>query len=179
MNDRVMEGCTSFKSGGIYFRAFWREAGVCRLEMDMASLQASQDETMPPDFVSTFVDRIHDSLEAGKGLCVAKLKLDLSMLTGFERLAVEALNHIPRGRVASYSYLADFIGHSGAFRAVGSAMAKNPLPVIYPCHRVVGKDGHIKGFSAGGGLAAKRILLMNERVAMRDALHVDMGYMLG
>jgi methylated-DNA-[protein]-cysteine S-methyltransferase len=104
--------------------------------------------------------------------------VDLSALTSFERKAVEALCLIPRGRLASYSYLADIIGHSGAFRAVGSAMAKNPLPVIYPCHRVVGKDGHIWGFSAGGGLVAKRIMLLNEQVVMRDALHVDMGFML-
>jgi methylated-DNA-[protein]-cysteine S-methyltransferase len=77
--------------------------------------------------------------------------------TTFQLETWRALSLIPYGTTISYSELARRIGRPDAVRAVGSANGQNPLPIVVPCHRVVGKDGSLTGF--GGGLAAKRMLL--------------------
>lgn len=77
--------------------------------------------------------------------------------TPFERRVWGALREIPYGETTSYGAIADRLGEPGAARAVGRANARNPIPVIVPCHRVIGADGSLTGF--GGGLACKRALL--------------------
>ncbi len=69
---------------------------------------------------------------------------------------------IPRGQVRTYGWVARRIGSPKAARAVGQALGKNPFAPTIPCHRVVGADGSLTGFSAKGGLAAKRRLLKSE-----------------
>ena len=81
--------------------------------------------------------------------------------TVFQRKVLEALQAIPYGETRSYKEVAAAIGKPRAVRAVGAANARNPLPIIIPCHRVIGSDGSLTGF--GGGLAAKRKLLALER----------------
>ena len=68
---------------------------------------------------------------------------------------------IPYGEVVSYGDLAAEVGSPKAFRAVGQACNRNPLPIVVPCHRVVASDGSLGGY--GGGLEAKRTLLALER----------------
>ncbi|MTD15318.1 methylated-DNA--[protein]-cysteine S-methyltransferase [Nakamurella sp. YIM 132087] len=68
-----------------------------------------------------------------------------------------ALTQIPYGETASYGDIAERIGRPGAARAVGSANHVNPLPIVVPCHRVIGADGSMVGF--GGGMERKHILL--------------------
>jgi len=80
--------------------------------------------------------------------------------TAFQRSAWAALQTIPYGQTASYGDIARKIGHPGASRAVGPANHANPIPIIVPCHRVIGTDGSLTGF--GGGLAAKTTLLQLE-----------------
>ncbi len=75
----------------------------------------------------------------------------------FQKLLWQALLEIPFGETTTYRDLAKIIGRPRAIRAVGAANGANPLPIIIPCHRVVGSDGRLTGF--GGGLEAKRILL--------------------
>jgi methylated-DNA-[protein]-cysteine S-methyltransferase len=70
---------------------------------------------------------------------------------------------IPAGETLSYAELADRAGSPKAFRAVGQAMAKNPFPVLVPCHRVLAAGGKLGGFSAPGGTATKVRLLDLER----------------
>ena len=84
------------------------------------------------------------------------LPLDLDG-TDFDRAAWLALAEIPYGETTSYARQAQAIGRPGAFRAVGGANGRNPLPVVLPCHRVIGADGSLVGF--GGGLALKQRLL--------------------
>lgn len=69
---------------------------------------------------------------------------------------------IPQGKTTTYSAIAKKIGHPGAYRAVGNALAKNPFAPDIPCHRVVRKDGKLGGYSAKGGIKAKKNLLMQE-----------------
>lgn len=89
--------------------------------------------------------------------------LDLSFLTAFQEAVLLECARIPRGSVASYAEIARRVGKPGAFRAVGNTMRINPIPIVIPCHRVVGSDG-IGGY--GGGLHVKRQLLALEGVSV-------------
>ncbi len=81
--------------------------------------------------------------------------------TAFQRRVWEALRGIPYGETLSYGDLARRIGNPKACRAVGAANGRNPLPIVVPCHRVIGADGTLTGF--GGGLPIKEQLLDHER----------------
>jgi len=91
------------------------------------------------------------------------LALDLRLTTGFRRDVIAHLPDIEYGHTASYAQVAASAGSPRAVRAVGTACAKNPLPVVVPCHRVVRSDGSIGQYV--GGIDAKRILLDLETVA--------------
>ena len=80
--------------------------------------------------------------------------------TDFQRSVWRELQNIPYGRTISYGELARRIGHSNASRAVGAANGANPIPIVIPCHRVIGANGKLTGF--GGGLALKEKLLAHE-----------------
>jgi methylated-DNA-[protein]-cysteine S-methyltransferase len=80
--------------------------------------------------------------------------------TAFQREVWNALREIAYGRTMSYAELAERIGKPNATRAVGAANGRNPLPIVVPCHRVIGADGSLTGF--GGGLPVKRFLLALE-----------------
>ncbi len=86
--------------------------------------------------------------------------------TEFQRRVWRALTAIPYGRTVSYGELARRIGNPAASRAVGLANGANPLPIIVPCHRVIGADGSLTGF--GGGLPIKRKLLALEGATAED-----------
>jgi methylated-DNA-[protein]-cysteine S-methyltransferase len=81
--------------------------------------------------------------------------------TPFQLDVLRALQDVPYGATISYGELAQRIGRPKASRAVGGANARNPLPIVIPCHRVIGSDGSLVGF--GGGLEIKRKLLDLER----------------
>jgi methylated-DNA-[protein]-cysteine S-methyltransferase len=89
--------------------------------------------------------------------------LTLSRLTPFTRKVLTACGKIPHGKTVSYSQLAGMIGKPRASRAVGSALSKNPIPLIIPCHRVIHSDGSLGNFSAIGGTDTKRKLLALEK----------------
>jgi methylated-DNA-[protein]-cysteine S-methyltransferase len=82
--------------------------------------------------------------------------------TPFQQKVYEALLKIPYGKTASYGEIAAMIGKPKAARAVGQAVNKNPLMIIVPCHRIIGKDGSLTGFN--GGLALKEKLLKIEGI---------------
>ena len=81
--------------------------------------------------------------------------------TDFQKAVWRQLKKIPFGETASYGDVARAVGRPKAFRAVGSANNKNPVPVIIPCHRVIGSDGKLVGF--GGGIWRKQWLLDHEQ----------------
>lgn len=91
------------------------------------------------------------------------LPLDLRLVTGFRLEVVRHLAETGYGRVESYAQVAAATGRPRAVRAVGTACARNPLPVVVPCHRVVRSDGALGGYL--GGAEAKRTLLALERSA--------------
>jgi O-6-methylguanine DNA methyltransferase len=85
-------------------------------------------------------------------------RFDLRGVSEFERAVLLKALEIPRGQVRPYAWIAREIGHPAAVRAVGSALARNPVPVLIPCHRVVRSDGHIGNYALGGSQAKRRIL---------------------
>ena len=91
------------------------------------------------------------------------LPVDLSLAGGFRRLVLTRLRAIDYGRMASYSAIAVAVGNPKAVRAVGTACATNPLPIVVPCHRVVRSDGSIGQYV--GGVNAKQTLLTLEGAA--------------
>jgi methylated-DNA-[protein]-cysteine S-methyltransferase len=92
-----------------------------------------------------------------------ELSLDLRLAHGFRRIVLEHLRQIGYGMTASYGDVATASGSPAAVRAVGTACARNPLPVVIPCHRVVRSDGAIGQYVGGAG--AKRALLDLEAAA--------------
>ena len=86
----------------------------------------------------------------------------LELCPPFQQRALLAEYGIPRGRVSTYSRIAAHLGVPGGARAVGNALAKNPFPIVIPCHRAIRSDGTLGGYQ--GGLAMKRALLVQEGV---------------
>lgn len=137
----------------------WSPAGVSRLVLTREA---------PGDGVSQIpaaVQEIRDRLEtffAGKGHHFRDIAVDLSGVPPFHCSVLKALRDIPSGQVITYGQLALLAGRPGAARAVGQAMARNPIPIILPCHRVVASNGP-GGFSLFGSLDAKEELLRLDR----------------
>lgn len=86
------------------------------------------------------------ALETGK---LGKLPVDLRQLTPFQRTVLEVTSLIPPGEVRPYGWVAKEMGNDGAVRAVGSALGRNPVPIVIPCHRVVRSDGAVGNYAFG------------------------------
>jgi methylated-DNA-[protein]-cysteine S-methyltransferase len=91
------------------------------------------------------------------------LPIDWETMPIFQQTVLKAVSEIPWGQVRTYGEIAQSIGRPKASRAVGGANARNPIPIIIPCHRVVGSNGKLHGYSAPGGLETKAWLLAFER----------------
>jgi methylated-DNA-[protein]-cysteine S-methyltransferase len=139
------------------------DRGLCRISYD------PEPERETDELARTFgvrvlrapreVDRVRRELdEYFEGRRRAfDLPLDLRGRTGFARDILERLARVPYGEVTTYGTLASQAGNPRAARAVGMIMNRNPIPIVLPCHRVVGSTGSLVGY--GGGLDRKRLLL--------------------
>src|SRR6266849_1200253 len=107
------------------------------------------------------VAKIEDQLEGKR-----RMQFDLRGLTPFSQAVLRKTLEIPRGQVRPYGWIAREIGHPAAVRAVGTALANNPIPYFIPCHRVVRTDGVIGNYG-GGGPEAKRNILTLEGVELK------------
>jgi len=112
---------------------------------------AAREHTVPPASIRALVRNL-------KGKPGSDVRFDLRGLSEFERAVLMKALEIPRGEVRPYSWIAREIGRPGAVRATGSVLAKNPVPLLIPCHRVVRSDGTIGAYSLGGA-RNKRALL--------------------
>jgi methylated-DNA-[protein]-cysteine S-methyltransferase len=130
----------------------------------MANLRASvgdAPEVAPPAWVAEAIAKITRYL-AGSDEDLGVIPIDLEGLPPFHGKVYALARSIGRGRTRTYGEVAIAAGSPGGSRAVGQAMAKNPLPLVVPCHRVVGADGKPGGFSAPGGRETKTRLLVLE-----------------
>jgi methylated-DNA-[protein]-cysteine S-methyltransferase len=152
----------------------WNTIGITRFQLPARSaeaternllrrLPAAEPGTPPPEVVEAVsaVKRYFD----GEKTDFSGFQLDLNEQDGFFRQIYDAARRLGWGYTTTYGALAKELGVGPeAARDVGQAMAKNPVPLIIPCHRVLAAGGKIGGFSAPGGSAAKRRMLQLEGV---------------
>ncbi|MBV9822359.1 MAG: methylated-DNA--[protein]-cysteine S-methyltransferase [Actinobacteria bacterium] len=149
----------------------WTEAGIVDVNLPESSPDATRRriagrlagsrEQPPPAAVRQAVRRIAALFDGARD-DLADIELDLSGVPDFHRDVYRVTRGIKPGRTLSYGAIATELGLPGAARAVGRALGHNPCPIIVPCHRVLAADGSMHGFSAHGGVAAKRRMLQAE-----------------
>ncbi|MDA8346841.1 MAG: MGMT family protein [Thermaerobacter sp.] len=133
--------------------SFWLEQGNI-VEVSLGEAEGAQDAP------KAWSKALREHLMGRRRFPV---ELDFSGISPFRSAAMRAAMEIPPGEVATYGEIAERIGHPGAARAVGSAMARNPFVLLVPCHRVVPKAGGLGQYGAGDGQATKAALLEWER----------------
>jgi methylated-DNA-[protein]-cysteine S-methyltransferase len=116
------------------------------------------DESAPSAEAKDVMSRVVRHLEGNAGE-LEPIRIDLEKLTRFRADVYVAARAIPAGKVMTYGELARAAGSPSAARAVGRALATNPIPLVVPCHRVLGGQGDLHGFSAPGGVRTKAVLL--------------------
>jgi methylated-DNA-[protein]-cysteine S-methyltransferase len=123
------------------------------------------------EFDTTFFKTIQEQITAyfkGSGINFSlDIPITLDGFSGFSLAVLTACRNIRFGRTITYAGLAKRAGRPAASRAVGNALAKNPLPLIIPCHRIIRSDGKTGGFSAPGGITLKKRILEFEHRALR------------
>ena len=117
--------------------------------------QAVDGAGQPPEHAARIVQLVDERQHDRQALF-----LDLGRCSPFQRRVLLAEQAIPRGRLSTYGRLARHLGAPRAARAVGGALARNPFPIVIPCHRAIRGDGSVGGFQ--GGMALKRRLLEYE-----------------
>jgi methylated-DNA-[protein]-cysteine S-methyltransferase len=140
-------------------------SGVCRIafpEEPEDRLLAGVARAIGPRIVASrdATQNARDTLAAylEGDLAALRLPVDFGLVPmGFRRKVLRGVAKVPRGRVTTYGRLASRIGHPGAARATGSALGRNPIPILVPCHRVVPGSGGVGGY--GGGPQRKKFLL--------------------
>jgi len=144
------------------------DEGLCALEFDLPTRQSLLTARLRKWFTGYEMEAMSDERKAPIVNWLAAYfqrdfpatpPLDLRG-SAFERSVWQALIAIPPARTTTYAKLAEALGIPGSARAVGTAVRRNPISLIVPCHRVVGSDGSLRGY--GGGLPQKRWLLDHE-----------------
>ena len=125
-------------------------------------------EADPPADVQAAMDRIARLMEGAKD-DLTDIPLDWSEVPEFDRGVLEICRTIPPGETLTYGDIARRLGDLALSRGVGQALGRNPFPVIVPCHRVLGSDGKVGGFSANGGVETKLKMLTIERARTGSA----------
>lgn len=147
----LAEGFDLYQSPVGDVAVFFNPAGVSLLTLADEGFEqrASKERHVPvlrAEAPSAWGRFIPDAIEAGRP---GKVPVDLRGVTPFQEQVLRVTATIPRGEVRSYGWLAKEVDRPGATRAAGSVMARNPIPLIIPCHRVVRADGHLGNYSLG------------------------------
>lgn len=157
--------------GTVYVAYTDRGVAIVDLASSDRAFERTVDERLArraerdPAPAQTLLRQIRSTLTGGKEFSGP---VDLTTVGPFERRVLEELRRIPKGEVRTYRDVAARLGHPTATRAVGNACAKNPVPLLIPCHRVVRSDGGLGGYSLRGGVALKRKLLEREDAKMNN-----------
>lgn len=166
----LVEGYALFDSPVGEVAVTFNPHGVSAVDLVQAGFEAKLElrlghpvaAAQPPD---GWAERIIRGIQRGTP---GNLPIDLRGLTPFQREVLGVAATIPSGEVRPYGWLAAQVGNPGAVRAVGSVMARNPVPLIVPCHRVVRSDGRIGNYSLGG--PDQKWLLLDTEGARPDEL---------
>jgi methylated-DNA-[protein]-cysteine S-methyltransferase len=168
---------TLFKTRWGHFGFVCRDDAVCRTLLPVSDRAAARqalsrassfnaaDIPFEKDLCRALQQRIAAYFEGENVDFSTDPPVDLTDLGPFQRAVLLACRQIGYGETRTYAQLASNAGRAKAARAVGTAMARNPVPLIVPCHRVVRADGGLGGFSALGGITLKQQLLRHEQPA--------------
>ena len=153
----------------------WNELGLSgvwlpdtsagRLRSRLARRSPQVLEAAPPAPVAAAIAAM-TRLLGGERIDLLDIRIDDSGLDAFDRHVYAAARGIAPGYAVTYAALAARVGGAASARAVGQSLARNPFPIVVPCHRVVAADGALGGFSAPGGSATKRHLLTIENARL-------------
>lgn len=149
----------------------WTERGVCGTSLPEPTPQETAArirrrhpdarEAAPSDDVRAAADAIVSLLD-GEAASLTDVPLDESGIPEFHRRVYQVTRSIPAGETTTYGAIAQTLGDVRLAQEVGVALGHNPIPIITPCHRVLGADGKLVGFSAPGGVETKRRMLLIE-----------------
>jgi methylated-DNA-[protein]-cysteine S-methyltransferase len=160
---------TAFSSSLGWMAVRWCDGRVARLVFGHRGRQAAlravgATESDAQELRPTMQDLVERLTSYAAGACddFRDVEVDLNQNTPFQRAVLASCREIPHGTVLSYAQLADKAGSPRSARAVGNVMANNRIPLLIPCHRVVGSRGGLGGFSAPAGTKMKRRLLQME-----------------
>lgn len=148
----------------------WRGERIAGLRLGLAEKGAKARNEAPQDGAPSEAARLvragMERLIMGLPADFSGLPLDWDQLTPFTRAVLETLaDRVPCGSTVTYGQLAELSGQPGKARAVGGAMARNPWPLVVPCHRVLGAGGGLTGYTNPHGLDLKALLLRLEGAA--------------
>ena len=146
------------------------DRGVVRMSLPELTADQAYDHVRPqiekagfdPESIAGIREQVQ-AYCAGSSVDLTDVPVDMSTMPPFFRKAREACRSIPGGETRTYAWLAEKAGNVRAARGAGQAMAKNPVALLVPCHRVIGSDGELHGFGGGIGLPMKQRLLEMER----------------
>ncbi len=157
----------------------WSGAGVTGVQLPEGSLattrarllhrNAGAEPTSAPSSVQSIIDSII-ALFNGKAIDLTAVQLDDAHVPDFNRRVYAITRAIPLGSTRTYGSIASELGDPLLAQQVGQALGRNPFPIIVPCHRVLGANGKLVGFSAPGGVDTKRRMLLIERALPDEPL---------
>jgi methylated-DNA-[protein]-cysteine S-methyltransferase len=172
------QGLTLFATPIGHCGLAWGDKGVVGVQLPQESGARTQARLAgrfpdaayaePPAQIAQVIAAV-GRLLAGEPVDLTGVMLDEDGLPAFDRAAWAVARTVPPGETITYGQIAARLGDPHAARAVGRAMGANPFPIIVPCHRVLGADGRMGGFSAAGGVEAKARLLSIERARIDAA----------
>ena len=153
----------------------WTERGIVGVQLPEGSDDATRARLLrrrpnareaAPDGEALRAIEGMTALLRGERVDLTDVAVDMEDVAPFHRRVLELARTIPVGRTSTYGELAKRLGDPSSARAVGEALGRNPVPIIVPCHRVLGASGKLVGFSAHGGLETKRRMLIIERALL-------------
>ncbi len=161
-----------FSTAWGHFGLAGTDAGLIRTHLPLANrsrvIRNLQAGLGPANYNSKYFSQLQQRIKAYyKGICVASfsdVRVNLRKIAPFTSAVLRACRKVKPGQTVTYALLAKKAGRDKAVRAVGGALARNPLPLIIPCHRVIRSDGQIGGFSVPGGTSLKKRMLELEQL---------------
>lgn len=149
----------------------WGARGVIGVQLPEKSADATRtrllrhcpaaDEIEPQKHIARAVEEIQ-ALLSGEKKSLRAIQLDMGRVPAFNARVYETTRAIAPGQTRTYGEIARALGDASAARAVGQALGRNPFAIVVPCHRVVGANAKLVGFSANGGIATKLRMLQIE-----------------
>jgi O-6-methylguanine DNA methyltransferase len=169
-------GWTTFSTSLGVCGVSWNAQGITSFSLPEASGKSiekrlkevtgiAKASSAPPRWVKELIQKVKEHMK-GRSQDFSSTPLHFEDVSEFMRSVYQAAQKVPSGGVVTYGELAALIGKPDAVRAVGTALAKNPIPLIVPCHRVIATSRKLGGFSAPGGLKTKAALLELEGVSL-------------